>query len=116
MSITKTCFVPNVDWRSAKRLLLVATLAAGSPLSLSAAEFPSVIKDRTEIQGESCICNEDYTSCLCCETVLTPPFVACDLVLDGEEVTGPASTIVDLTTDGKGGVTVKEIRIRKDYK
>lgn len=96
--------------------ILAVSLAAGLPLSLGAAEFPSVIRDRTKVQGESCICNDDYTTCICCETVLTPPFVACDLVLDGEEVTGPASTVVDLTTDGKGGVTVKDIKVRKDYK
>jgi len=97
-------------------LILPVIVAVTSPISVSAAEFPPVIRDRTEIQGESCICNDDYTTCVCCETVLTPPFVACDLVIDGEEVTGPASVIVDLTTDGKGGVTVKEIKAREDYK
>lgn len=79
-------------------------------------EIPAKIKSRIEDQNESCICNEDYSKCVCCETVATFPFIACDLVIDGEEVTGPATTIVDLTTDGKGGVKVNRIDARKQYK
>lgn len=72
-------------------------------------EIPAALKDRIEGQKETCLCNEDYTSCICCETVLTPPFVACDLVINGKEVTGPASSVMDFTTDGKGNIEINKL-------
>ena len=78
-------------------------------------EIPATIRSRIEENNEPCICNDDYSKCLCCETVATFPFVACDLVIDGEEVTGPATTVVDLATDGKGGVKVGRFDANRQY-
>lgn len=78
-------------------------------------EIPAKIKSRIEEQDESCICNDDFSMCLCCETVATYPGVACDLVIDGEEVTGPATAVVDLATDGKGGVKVRRFDANRQY-
>ena len=72
-----------------------------APQVIAQTSIPPVIRDRTVQDDGVCICNENYTSCICCETVLTPPFVACDLVLEGEEVTDEASTTLTVRTGGE---------------
>ncbi len=67
--------------------------------------LPPVLQNK-HAQEEGCLCNEDYTICVCCESALFPPF-ACELVIEGEEVTGPVSVDLNLTTDDLGRVYVR---------
>gem|GEM_PF-4567198 len=92
--------------------LIAATAMLATPAAL-AQEPPADIKSRIGPQGETCLCNEDYTSCLCCETVATPPFIACDIVADGKEVTGPASVDLRLKTGKRGQVAVERFKVKQ---
>jgi hypothetical protein len=95
------------------RTALVLTGALAAPIALAQSDPPPNIKARIGPQAETCICNEDYTSCICCQTVATPPFVACDIVIEGKDVTGPVSVDLNLTTDGRGKVEVKRFQVQK---
>lgn len=72
-----------------------------APQAIAQTTIPPVIRDRTVQEDGVCICNDDYTGCICCETVLTPPLVACDLVIEGEEVTDETTTTLTVRTGGE---------------
>jgi hypothetical protein len=97
----------------ARTAALVGGAALAAPLALAQSAPPADLKGRVGQQDEPCICTEDKTTCLCCETVITPPFIACDLVVNGEEVTGPVAVDLNLTIDGRGKVEVKRFQVRK---
>ena len=99
--------------RSAVMVLVVLLLGAEHSAAQSGA-LPSSIESGGEAQGEVCICNEDYTECLCCETVVTFPFVACDIVIEGEEVTGTASLYLTVdTADGTTKIRTKRLTVQQ---
>jgi hypothetical protein len=96
--------------RTALAIVIVLLVGAEHGSAQSAAP-PDGIQARIDGQ-EVCICNEDYTECLCCETVAAPPFVACDIVINGEDVTGRASFHLRMKADGTTKIRARTIRIQ----
>jgi len=93
-----------------RTLLAIATvLLIGAERGAAQSVPPDSIQARIDAR-ESCICNEDYTKCLCCETVATPPFVACDIVINGEDVTGEATFFLKMKPDGTTKIRARQFK------
>lgn len=79
--------------------LVVVCLAFNTNPSLAQPSIPPEINARVNQEDETCICNDDASVCLCCETQVFPAWFGCDILVDGKEVTDEKRPVLVLAPD-----------------